>query len=83
MECKWLTQKSTSLRSEGEIRLRENSNEKLKRIQHLKNDDTQITNVSLNFQNFLDSGYAFSGERGNDVLVVDNITNRLKDALHK
>lgn len=35
------------------------------------------------YVNFHHSGYAFSGDEGMDKLVTDNLTNRLKDAIHK
>ena len=31
----------------------------------------------------LDTGYAFSGEKGNDKLITDSISNRFQDALSK
>ena len=45
----------------------------------------RITKVSTPFLPLiiLDTGYAFSGEKGNDKLITDNIASRFQDALTK
>ncbi len=42
-----------------------------------------ISNVSNSIIICLDSGYAFSQEQGQDKLVTDNLTNRLKEAISR
>lgn len=46
----------------------------------VRNDQTLDKRRVVNFEH---SGYAFSGAEGMDKLVTDNLTNRLKDAIHR
>jgi len=52
----------------------------LKKLKAMREDTTLETD---RISNFVHTGFAFSQAPGNDTLVTDKLTNRLKDALQK